>query len=64
MIPAILFNEHESPEKVIARLCLEQDADIVVPFDCADPRVPFMVRGFFVVPKNAAFKWVGNEKPA
>lgn len=58
------FNEQESPEHVIARLAKEQRVDMLIPFDCADPKVPFAVRGYFVVPDKGLFKWVGDERPA
>lgn len=55
------FNAKETPEHCIARLIKEQNADMAIAFDCADPRVNFKVVGFFVVPDGAAFKLVANH---
>lgn len=55
------FNEHESADSVIRRLIAEANADIVVQVDCADARVNFEVKGWFVVPDKAVWKVTGES---
>ena len=57
------FNADESPEKCIARLCREQQVDMVIQFDAADRRANMTVLGFFVLPDLSLVK-SSAEHPA
>lgn len=46
-----LYREDETPEHVLHALM--EDADMAIPFDCADRRAQFVVKGYFVFPKGA-----------
>jgi hypothetical protein len=60
-IRATQFNEHEEWSTMLARMIREQDVDMALPFDCADPRVNFAVRGWFLIPKGSGFKHVADS---
>jgi hypothetical protein len=60
-VEVVEFNKEEPLTQVIGRLCREANADIVIPFDCADPHVNFEVKGYFVIPDQSAWKWVADR---
>lgn len=48
------YRAKERPEKIINELL--RDADNAMKVDCADPRVRFVVDGYFVFPKGSLAK--------
>lgn len=58
----VQLREDERTEAVIAELMLE--ADTVMAVDCADQRVGFAVKGYFVFPKGSVLKSAEVHHPS
>ena len=54
MTEVIQFNEEEPLERLL--VALMKDTDMCIPVDCADPRVQFTVKGWFVCPRGSLVK--------
>lgn len=57
----VQYREDETPEKVL--VALMKDVDMAIPFDCADPRVQFVVKGWFICPKGSLTKPIEVTSP-
>jgi hypothetical protein len=59
----VVQHREDEPEAAVLH-GLMAEADMAIPFDCADRRVQFVVRGWFVFPKGSLTKPHDIKEPA